>query len=222
MASVSPSSTDINAYNPALTTPSCPDVTSTGSAQWLATATPLPPTPNQALCQCEMNTLGCVSSSNDPNTYGNDFNYICGSGGSVCNGIAANGTTGQFGAYGMCSPQQQLSFVMNQYFKAHNSQASACSFNGHASTQAARSPSGSCQSLIQQAGTDGAGTVPQPTGNSNSQGTSSGGSGGGAPGTSSSKAAAKAVSIPAFDTGILQLGVYIVGAVVTGAGMILL
>lgn len=218
----------MSAYNPSVTTPGCPGVTSTGESQWLATATPLPPTPNQGLCQCLTGILGCVSSDNDMTSYEDDFDYICGSGGNVCNGITANGTTGQYGAYGMCSPQQQLSFVMNQYYKAHSSQASACSFNGHASTKAASNPSGSCQALIQQAGTDGAGTVPQPTGNANAQasnaapGTGSGSGSGSGSSSSSSKGAANTVSIPAFDAGLLELGAYVVGAIVTGAGMILL
>lgn len=202
------------AYNPATSTRTCPDVVSTGSQAWLATASPLPPTPNQELCQCEMQSLSCISSDMNMQDYQDDFNYICGSQPNPCGGIEANATTGKFGAYGMCNAQQKLSYVMNQYYNLHGQSASACDFNGHASTKAASSATGSCQPLLQAAGSDGSGTVPQPTGNSNSQG--------GQAASSSSKAAAPGLLIPSFDTGLWQMSLYVLGAAGTGAGMILL
>ena len=122
MASISPSTMNSNSYSPTFSPTNCPSVvssaTGTNSDQWLAPATPLPPSPNQALCACEMSQLQCVSSSTDETTYQNDFNYICGAVQGACSGINTNISDGSYGAYGMCSPQQQLSFAMNKYYQA--------------------------------------------------------------------------------------------------------
>lgn len=218
----------MNDYSPTFSATSCPAVvtaTGTGTATelWLAEASPLPPTPNQALCECEVASLTCVSNSNNADSYQQDFDYICGLQGGYCDGIAHNATTGNYGAYSQCNAKQQLSFVMNQYYEGQSgqAQASACTFSGRAKTQAAAKATGSCSSLLKAAGTDGSGTVPQPSGNSNQQG-SSGGSGSGSGSGSSSKAAASGLTVPSFDFGLLQIGLYVTGAVVTGAGMILL
>ncbi|KAL9055370.1 MAG: hypothetical protein Q9162_003567 [Coniocarpon cinnabarinum] len=260
MASVSPSSTNSDSYNPTFSPTNCPSVVtsaapSTADAseqQWLAPATPLPPSPNPELCSCEMSQLQCVSTSDNQDTYQDDFNYICGQVRGACAGINTNITTGSYGVYGMCSPQQQLSFAMNKYYQAQSGQAksSACDFSGRASLRSTSSPTGtyqahawlmpvrmrqannlrlgSCVSLLQAAGTNGAGNVPQPSGNSSQQSAAAGGSGGsGGSGSqggsgSSSSAAANIIGIPSFDTGLLQMFGYVLVAFVSGAGMILL
>lgn len=219
MAKVTPSSINRNDYNPTFSPTTCPSVvTATGSdaVEWLAPATPLPPSPNNALCECEMSQLQCVSTSNDATTYADDFGYICGNTAGACNGTNSNITVGSYGAFGMCSPQQKLSYDMNKYYQAQSGAAksSACDFSGRASLRSTSSPTGSCVSLLQAAGTNGQGTVPQPTGNSAAQGGS--GSGG------SSSGVAAGMRIPAIDTGLMTMGAYIVVAIASGAGMILL
>lgn len=159
-------------------------------------------------------SLSCVAKPGiNVTSVGDLFGTVCGLQKGVCDGITANGTTGTYGSYGMCNATEQLSWAMNSYFQKQNNNPSACDFNGAATTQAAASPSGNCQSLISQAGSAGTGTVTSaPTG-------AGGGSGGS---TATKKAAAGAVTVPSFDFGVLQLGAYVVGAVLTGAGMILL
>jgi 1,3-beta-glucanosyltransferase GAS1 len=118
----------------------------------------------------------------------------------------------------MCNSYQQLSFAMNAYV-LDNKQAS-CDFSGNATTQTASTAS-ACSSVLSAAGTAGTGSVTAvPTG--------AGGSGAGT-GTGSSSAqssskssAAGAMNVPQFDMGLLQLSVYVVAAVMAGAGMVLL
>ncbi|KAL4888976.1 X8 domain-containing protein [Aspergillus ambiguus] len=92
--------------------------------------------------------------------FGRLFGIVCGHD-TVCDGLARNATTGKFGAYGMCNPRQQLSFVMDQYYKKQSKehQASACDFNGAASTQKPSKPSGTCYTLLEQALSAGADTM---------------------------------------------------------------
>jgi len=205
----------MSAYTPSNTADACPPVNS----GWAAIASPLPPTPNAALCTCMTNSLTCgVAAGVTTDAYGDIFNYICSANSAVCAGIVHNATTGTFGAYSVCNSAQQLGFVMNQYYFAQPSaaRASACNFNGHATSRAAATAAGTCAALISQAGGNGNGTVATPTGNSSSgsQATHSAGT--------SSKAAAHGLSIPSMDTGMLQLGIYVCAAALTGVGMVLL
>lgn len=202
----------MGAYNPTNTAlQGCPSVGST----WRAAATPLPPTPNAGLCSCMYNSLGCVVDPGVSATnYANLFGFVCGPQGDpkACNGIAANATTGTYGAYGMCNAPEKLSYVLNQYAigQRANNNPSACAFSGSASIKSTSSATGTCASLISQAGTAGTGTV----------------TGGGATGTArrsgTNTAAASALSVPGFDFGLLPLAAYLGVAVMTGAGMILL
>jgi hypothetical protein len=187
----------------------CPTV----DANWQA-ASNLPPTPNQNLCQCMYESLTCVvSNSVDTEQYGQLFNEVYGYG--VTGGISANGTTGKYGAYGMCPPDQQLSFAFDQYYHqqvAKGNGASACDFKGAASTKSATSPSGTCASLMQQAGTAGTGSVTSsPTGGS-----------GGKSGATSTGAAFPMAAPAAVTVGSWQMGAYILTAALSGMGMILL
>jgi hypothetical protein len=154
-------------------------------------------------------TLGCVvNPSTSENNYGDLFNYVCGHDNKACDGIAHNGSTGSYGAYGMCSPSEQLSFVFNQYYKDQGSSSDACNFKGAAKLQRASSASGTCQSLINQAGTAGTGTVTSaPTG-------------GGASASSSGSAGIK--NIPSAESGLLPMICVVVVAALSGMGMIAL
>lgn len=217
---ITPSSTAMSAYNPTNSPQACPTL----GASWAAVATPLPPTPNKALCTCAASTYQCaLNPSTQAMAYGDLFDYICSNDAAACAGIASNATTGTYGAYSVCDPAEQLSYVMNAYYlgQASDARASACNFNNHATTRAASSATGTCSSILALAGTAGTGSVAAPTGSSGAQAGSSGSSGSSSA-TATHKAAAGSVQFASFSFGAVQIGAYVVGAVLTGAGMILL
>ncbi|GAP88252.1 putative carbohydrate-binding module family 43 protein [Rosellinia necatrix] len=206
LAKISPTITASSAYTPANSAPACP---TTGSS-WAPVASPLPAIVNQELCDCAMASLTCTVDSDDAESYGDKFNFICGEqDGKYCVGIVHNATTGDYGAISGCSPKQQLAFVANQYYLAQDSsnRASACDFGGLATTQSPKTE-GNCASLLQAAGTDGAGSVVQPTG---------------AVSSSSSAASPNGLSAPAFfNFGQTFFVAYVVVALVSGVGMLVL
>lgn len=168
-----------------------------------------------------LGSLSCIAKTGlSGNRTAEIFDYICGADKNACIGINANATTGTYGAYSMCNAYQKLSFAINAYYNDNKKAASACDFNGDAKTVSASSGS-NCSSVLSAAGTAGTGSVTAvPTG--------SGGSGGSGTGSGSSssqsttKSAAGATTVPRFDMGLLQLGVYIVTAILVGAGTVLL
>ncbi|KAK5126316.1 hypothetical protein LTR85_010552 [Meristemomyces frigidus] len=216
LSNVTVSGTQMSAYTPTNSAASCP----TEGSSWAAKATPLPPTPNEQLCTCMMESLGCtVSSSADTDNYGTLFGEVCGYG-DACDGIAANGTTGDYGAYGMCNSTQQLAYAFNAYYAAQSSVASACDFNGAAATKAATSGGSTCSSLMAEAGTAGTGTVTsQPTGTGSG---SSSGSSGSASSAASSSAGATMNTVLGVESGVLPMVFIVTMAAVSGMGMILL
>ncbi|KAL4778094.1 Glucanosyltransferase-domain-containing protein [Aspergillus varians] len=171
---VSPSGTNKASYTPTNSAlQSCPPVT---SGTWLATASPLPPTPNTALCSCMDSANACVvDSSVSSSDYADLFSVVCGL--TECAGVFANGTSGSYGAYGMCPPKQQLNWALNKYY-SEQGDASACDFSGSAMTTSTASATGSCSSMMSQAGTDGTGTVTATGSGSGSTATETGSSSG--------------------------------------------
>ncbi|KAH9993892.1 carbohydrate-binding module family 43 protein [Xylariaceae sp. FL0662B] len=209
LAKVSPTITASSAYKPSNSPPACPTV---GGTTWAAEASPLPPPVNPQLCSCEVANLDCTVTSDDESSYKDVFDYICAANNDYCDGIAANATTGTYGALGGCSPQQQLAWVANQYYQGSSDKKSACDFNGLAKTQSPTTSAG-CEALISAAGTDGKGSVPSPTGQ---QGTA-------AASSSSKGAAAGIMTAPAFfNYGTAFFIAYVVTAVVSGVGMFVL
>ncbi|KAL4890553.1 Glucanosyltransferase-domain-containing protein [Aspergillus ambiguus] len=210
IASATPSGTNKASYTPTNTAlQSCPAVNS----KWQATQTPLPPTPNEELCDCMSGAAACVvKDSVSTSKYSDLFSTICGM--TECDGVFANGTTGTYGAYGMCNAKAQLNFLLNKYYTEQNSQASACSFGGSATTTATTKATGTCSVLMKEAGTAGTGTVTsKPTGTADAaSASSSGSSGAGAP-----MAASSMVTVGSF-----QLGAYAVTAAVAALGMVFL
>ncbi|GFF38971.1 1,3-beta-glucanosyltransferase gel4 [Aspergillus udagawae] len=192
-------------YSANTATPTCPSV----GTKWEA-SNKLPPTPNSELCDCMVETLACVvKDSVADKDYGDLFDYLCAAG--VCGGINSNSTSGDYGAYSVCSPKQKLSFVMNQYYKKNNKAATACDFDGKAQTQKAADAAGSCSSLISQAGTAGTGSV------------TAGATGGSSSASATSKGAAGVAASPmAVKVGNWQFGAYIATALFAGVGMLVL
>lgn len=206
LAKVNPTGVNSASYTPTNSPAACPSV---GGPDWDAQASPLPPTPNAQLCSCMTSTLGCVvNPSTNSADYGTLFHYVCGHDPSACDGIVANASTGSYGAYGMCDPGEQLSFVFNQYYHANGRTAQACDFKGAAKLQKASSASGACSSLINQAGTGGSGTVTSaPTGSASA---------------ASSSGIAAMAAVPGAETGVLPM-LFVIGvALLSGMGMIVL
>jgi hypothetical protein len=179
---VKPTSVEMNSYTPINTKlQQCP----VEGNDWRASSK-LPPSPNQQLCTCMVNSLTCVAKSSvDKSKYGDLFSFTCGKG-TDCTGINGNGTTGAYGAYSMCGASERLSWAMNavrliciltrilltfpQYYDAQNKASTACDFNGDGQTQTPTSASGACATLLKEAGgTKGTGTVTSaPTSSSSS------------------------------------------------------
>jgi hypothetical protein len=221
IANINPSGVNMNSYNPTATAAqACPTV---GSA-WQANSA-LPPTPNQELCECMFKALTCIPDRVDDDSIGDLFGTVCGLADGVCDGITANGTSGEYGAYGMCNPQQQLGWALNTYYevqRAQNNAASACDFSGSAKIQTPVAPTGTCASLISQAGNAGTGTVTsQPSGTGGSGSGSSGSGSGGSSSSSSSSAGIPTFSAPSH-LGFMSVALYLGVAVFSGAAMVLL
>jgi hypothetical protein len=217
MASVSPTIFQSASFTPTNTAVrNCPTLSPT---YWEAMATPLPPSPNADLCTCMMSSLSCtVQSSISGDAVGELLGTVCGESGNPCAGIQANATTGTYGSYGMCTGEQQLAFAINAYYLSQNSASTACDFNGNATTQTPAKASGSCVSLLAEAGPSGTGTVTSsPSGASGSGSTSSGSS------TASHKSGASSLFIPGLGAGwstLIAMFVYVSGATAVGMGMI--
>lgn len=155
-------SQEINSVSPTSATFSGQSSTATLACptqfQYWKASTDLPPTPDEGLCECMVDSLSCVVAEDvDSADYTDLFGYICGE--IDCSGIGGNGTTGVYGAYSFCSSKQQLNFVLNMYYEAQGSHASACSFDGSATLAGLSSTASQCSSALSAAGTDGMGNV---------------------------------------------------------------
>jgi 1,3-beta-glucanosyltransferase GAS1 len=209
LAAVTPSGVQMNQYSPTNTVASsCPTV---GSA-WQA-ASALPPTPDSNLCACMAKAVTCaVAQSVRNEDLDKLFGLVCGLPGSPCAGITASPEKGTYGAYSMCDGREQLAFALDTYDRQQKAAGNkdSCNFSGSASIQSAVQPTGVCSSQIAAAG-DGTKT------------TASSGSSGSSGSTSGSKAAAAGgMTRASLNIGSLQVGVYLVCAIMSGAGMILL
>jgi hypothetical protein len=211
IATVNPTGVNSAQYSPTNKPEACP----TNDANWTPKSSPLPPSPNPDLCHCMYNSLSCVpANSVSPSAYGDLFGTVCGLGASknVCAGIAANASSGTYGAYGMCNATEQLGFVLNAYYNANGKSSSACAFGGSATLKSATTATGSCSSLMAQAGTGGTGKVTaSPT-----AGGGNGGSGG------STGNAASMNMVHGVVSSFIPMAVLIAIGFVSGSGMLLL
>jgi hypothetical protein len=208
IASATPSGVNSASYTP---TNSAAQACPTVGSDWEASSK-LPPSPNQDLCACMVNSLKCaVKDSVSDKEIGQLFGTVCSYG--VCDGITANATSGAYGAYSMCQAKDKLSFAMNQYYEQQvvkGNGASGCDFNGAAQTKSPISGGSHCDVLLKEAGPSGSGTVTS----SSNKGASSG---------AASSAGARPMTAPgSVQVGMWQFGAYIITAAVAGIGMILL
>ncbi|KAJ5762167.1 uncharacterized protein N7511_005549 [Penicillium nucicola] len=179
-----------------------------------------PPSPNADLCECMYNSLECVPVDDiSTKLITKTFSYLGGIDG-VMDGVNSNSTSGVYGAYSMCSTKQRLAWAMNQYYKKNKSKAgaSACGFNGAASTQATTAASGSCATQMSSAGSAGTGAV--SGGLAASSGASASGTSSGKGATSSGVAVG---TVPqSVHIGSWQAGAYAMAAIASGVFMIML
>ncbi|KAJ5037232.1 uncharacterized protein L3040_007409 [Drepanopeziza brunnea f. sp. 'multigermtubi'] len=207
-----PTGVNSASYSPTNSPNACPAVAST----WAVSPSGLPPTPNQAACECMMATLSCtVNTKNVNDTQISElFGTVCGyNNGKACVGISTNTTTGQYGAYSMCSPEQKLSYAFNQYYGQQNKASTACDFGGAAQVVKAAGAASSCSSVI-AAATSG---NPVPTGS----GSDSGSGAAGTPTSKKSEAPGHALGASLGMGKFFAVGFTLV-ALLSGAGMVLL
>lgn len=215
IAKATPTGVKMADYNPTNTAAAkCPSVNS----DWGAASDPLPPVVNAQACSCMMDTLACtvddsISSDED---IGKLFGTVCGmANGKYCSGINRNLTDSKpYGAYGMCAPKEQLAFALNAYYRAQRSAQSACDFDGAAKLQkAATTTAAGCGPLLQQAGEAGTGTL---------SGGAAGATGAAANKSGSQGAAPGGLAVSHVSVGYFGIAAYLLGAVASGAAMILL
>ncbi|RMZ02902.1 hypothetical protein D0860_07028 [Hortaea werneckii] len=141
--------------------------------------------------------------------------------------LAANATTGEYGAYSMCDSTEQMAFVLNQYYQAQDSsnKASACNFDGSASIKSTQAPGATCSSLLQMAGSAGTNSVsvqPSVTG-AGAASSETGGSGSDSNSSGSFRSSSGAMTaVPSVEFGILPVTFMAAAAAVSGFGMLLL
>ncbi|KAK4100195.1 carbohydrate-binding module family 43 protein [Parathielavia hyrcaniae] len=200
MSSVAPSSTAMDAYTPTNSPAACPDL----GSSWKVKGETLPPTPDPSLCECMFASLSCVpASSTSPEDYGAIFGYVCSEAPDACAGISGNTTSGVYGAFSMCDATQQLGYVLDQYYKAQNSAATACDFEGQATVQEGAADS-SCSAALSSAS-----AMATATSAADAE-------------TSSNAAVARGPVRAVFGLADAAMGLYVLVAMGVGAGMVLL
>ncbi|KAI9797951.1 MAG: 1,3-beta-glucanosyltransferase gas1 [Piccolia ochrophora] len=218
LAQITPSAVEADSYEPTNTeAPACP----TGGG-WNASSD-LPPSPNQELCDCVVRSLGCTAKTElSDDDVEELFSTVCGLDKSACEGIAADGSSGTYGALSMCAPLDKLSWAFNSYYTRQRRSSKACDFDGNAQIQDRQDPDEKCRGFLEQVGGAGTGSVTSvPTATGNAEGVVGVGQSQSSSSTSTAGAAG-ALTAPRLEMGMLQLGAYIFGAILTGAGMILL
>jgi 1,3-beta-glucanosyltransferase GAS1 len=134
---VSPTGIPSASYTPTNSPQACPTVASS----FKAAATPLPPTPDAQSCACMVRQLSCVvKSSTSTDDYGSLFGSVCGAYAPNCVEFSTNATSGVYGKYSMCNPQEKLSLAFDRHYKNSRNGSWACDWSGAAVLQKA----GSC------------------------------------------------------------------------------
>ncbi|KAF7958960.1 hypothetical protein EAE96_002485 [Botrytis aclada] len=146
LAAINPSITQMSAYTPTITTaPSCPDEDET----WTA-STILPPTADTLVCDCMIASLHCkVDPSTSANTIASVQATLCTSNSTFCDGFTSNVTSSTYGAFSVCSPWQQVSWAINQYYL---NTGSCSQKTTTASLQSLKALNSSCIDILAKAG----------------------------------------------------------------------
>ncbi|KAG6844271.1 hypothetical protein H0H87_008219 [Tephrocybe sp. NHM501043] len=115
------------------TYPSCP----TANDTFVASAS-IPPTPNEAACNCLKSTLSCQftpATNNYTAIVGQLLDTACslvGSKGGSCDDIGGNGQTGVYGRLSGCDSTIKLSYVMSNFYQLTDRNPQSCDFSGNA------------------------------------------------------------------------------------------
>ena len=204
----------------------CPTINS----KWAAAATPLPPTPDPAFCDCMVDAAGCVLADSVPSSkYGELFQMICGI--TNCTDIVTNSMEGKYGNYSMCDPKQQLNIILNKYYLEKDMDSNSCHFDGSAMVKHPSRKIEDCKYLARKQKEKE--EVPEETVDEVSPETTSTDSSTpcsctcmcmGIDSASSPRSRGGVVEISRVDVGIgsFQLGIYVITAIITGLGMVLL
>jgi hypothetical protein len=167
-----------------------PGIPQTGSEMQLATN--LPPTPDQRMCKCMMDSLDCVANHTYkpptesvspqiflPTILFEDEKFlngsICSKNDSSCLGSKKDTITGSFGAFSACNATERGSWILNRVYKSNNNDAAICSSVGGILREkgSARALSRTCRNVVEQAGPLGTGLIsPIPVDDKNSMTTS--------------------------------------------------
>lgn len=196
--------TPTKAAAPAATTLACP----ASDANLLASST-LPPTPDEAACNCVRdNAFACSldsTAADSPEIVGALLDYACSQlgqaaqAGANCDAIAGNGTSGSYGALAMCSPAVQLAYAMSVYYDVTSGAAGSCSFGGNGtvntnaassagSTSGSNAAAASCLAAVPSGGV----FTPSAAGGASQTGSASQTGASGASGSASASASGKA------------------------------
>lgn len=210
MAKITPKPLEASKYSVTNTAAAaCPTANSTWNV-----ATNLPPTPDEQVCQCMVDSAKCVPASGlSAKDTAKLLGVVCGLPNTkACAGIQADGSKGVYGVYSPCDTSDQLVYALNAYYAEQSSKgnaASACDFSGSATLVTPKS-TGSCGAILSSA---------------SAQATATGGSGGsGGASSSTSKGAAAGIRAPPSfgPSASVQIGLYAFVAITSGALMILL
>ncbi|KAJ3371135.1 1,3-beta-glucanosyltransferase gas1 [Allomyces arbusculus] len=128
-----PTPISMNSVKSSTSRPQCPGVDDT----WMATASPLPPTPSKCACQKMAVEAGreCRATLPFNWTYTEKAAFLgdlCGKVSCVDLGSADDFASGQYGKYGACSVDAKISWALNAYYEAQKKDATACNFGGKA------------------------------------------------------------------------------------------
>ncbi|KAK1590069.1 glycolipid anchored surface protein [Colletotrichum navitas] len=122
-----PTAIQMDSYEPSNPPAECPSTAS----NWEVQGDTLPPTPDKYLCECMVKSLTCIPKPNmEAEAIGDIFGFVCGASSDSCEGINTDPYTGVYRAFSMCSDEQKLAYVMNDYYKVQKSARAACDYNG--------------------------------------------------------------------------------------------
>ncbi|KAI5287774.1 1,3-beta-glucanosyltransferase gas1 [Ascosphaera atra] len=215
IAEVSPTGVKMSNYKPGNEPAKCPTI----GADWFASSK-LPPTPNAEACRCKVDSLSCkLKDTVSSKKLALLFSTVYGFGSEFTADIVANATAGEYGAFSMCDPRDQLSIAMDTYYKDQSMKGSyqggeACNFDGAAELHKADKLSATCEKAIKKAVSAATSSLPggsktQTTTTSPADVTESGG-------------VAGTVPIPSVEmAGVVSLVAYVFASILTSASVLL-